>query len=554
MRILLRIFLLGSIFLLPPLSVFAWGGVEHKVIARIAWDNLTPETRKAVLELMLKAPPDSQIQELLAISEGDPRLFFINASVWADLVKNPASHDRQMKYSCPLWHFAEFTFGEPGVEVPDLPAFKPRQVNVMERLQFFQKTLLDESEPISNRAVELIWTIHLVGDIHQPLHVASRVTKAEPESDLGGNKFRLGRRNLHAYWDLILSSHFAPTDNEQNDHYIKRLADIVTKECPQAKLAETLTRTKPEDWAAESFDLAKSVVYSDVIRGKDPAKEYEDRAMAEGEKRIALAGYRLAQMLNQFFGATRKQIASAPTISENSKKIKARLDYDLACVASTLDSKTRELSIVNGTALDGQAAGQKVQGFDSNQVKRIINETKEALLETLAGEELAGLRAYAAKYFPDPNTLETIRVGAPPHAALEPGRGPNSSSSLRRHSSNHSAVQAFGISLVPAVNSLISKASNVILGTRRGSGPIRLEVQTKPAQGANIVLQAPGGKRYATSTNSFIADFFPGTYSFTVTRDGFVTVQHFNVDLGFGNSAIECTLVNSGTPRLCTFK
>ena len=151
MKILLRIFLLFGVFFFVPPSVFPWGSVEHKVIARIAWDKLTPEAQKAVVALMLQAPADSQIALL---NSRDSMTFFVNASVWADLVRNPTDRDRAMKYSCPLWHYADFTFGEPGVVVPDLPAFKPRQVNVMERLQFFQKALIDENEPIANRAVE----------------------------------------------------------------------------------------------------------------------------------------------------------------------------------------------------------------------------------------------------------------------------------------------------------------------------------------------------------------------------------------------------------------
>ncbi len=546
MKILLRILLLYSVFFFVPSGVFAWGKVEHQVTARIAWENLTPETRKAVVELMLRAPADAQIGVFLGSPETNPMAFFINASFWADQVRGPFDDERAMKYSCRLWHYAEFTFGEPGVEVPDLPAFKPRQVNVLERLQFFQKVLVDENEPIANRAVELLWTIHLVADIHQPLHIASRITKLEPEGDLGGNKFRLEQRlSLHSYWDMLLTRNFRPNRGEREDLYIKRLAETLTKKYSREDLKESLAFTKPEEWASESFDLARSVVYSDVSRDTEPSEDYRRRAIDVGQRRIALAGYRLAQMLNRLFGSNRQQITSAPAISENAKRIKARLDYDLACVASTLDAKTQELTLVKGTALAGAVEGRQVQGFDSGKIKGIISETRQALLTSLAGEELAGLRAWAIKNFPDVNSLETIKVRSLQDARLTTGR--------KTRDANHSPQRDLGISLVPGVNYIIGKVHEVIQGARRRSGPIRLQVITNP-QGANIFLQAPGGKRYETSTNSSIPDFFPGTYSFKVIRDGSLTIEHFNVDLGFGNSVIECPLVSSGTPRLCTFK
>jgi len=546
MKILLRIFLLFGVFFFVPPSVFPWGSVEHKVIARIAWDKLTPEAQKAVVALMLQAPADSQIALL---NSRDSMTFFVNASVWADLVRNPTDRDRAMKYSCPLWHYAEFTFGEPGVVVPDLPAFKPRQVNVMERLQFFQKALIDENEPIANRAVELVWTIHLVADIHQPLHIASRVTREEPESDIGGNRFRLGSigpQRLHTYWDLILKSNFPANGDEPEDLYIKRLAEKVTKDYSQADLKESLTFTKPDHWAAESFDLAKSVVYSGVTRGRKPSAAYDRRAIEVGERRIALAGYRLAQMLNSLFGSNPRQAPSTTAISERAKNIKARLDYDLACVASTLDDRTRDLMIVKGTALDGAVEGKQVQGFKSDEVKSIIDQARQGLLESLAGGELAGLRVWAMRQFPDSDSLETIKVRTLQGARL--------TAAGETRNASHSALQTSPLSLLPAVNALIDKARDVISGTRKHSGPIRLRVISNPQQGANIELQAPGGKRYATSTNSFIQDFFPGTYDFTVTRDGSVTIRHFKVDLGFGNSVIDCPLVSSGTATLCTFR
>ena len=70
----------------------------------------------------------------------------------------------------------------------------------------------------TTKAVALAWLLHLVGDIHQPLHCSSRVTPDEalPRGDAGGNTFRLDdNRNLHGYWDRILGEAIAPARSKR---------------------------------------------------------------------------------------------------------------------------------------------------------------------------------------------------------------------------------------------------------------------------------------------------------------------------------------------------
>src|SRR5262249_42169966 len=133
------------------------------------------------------------------------RVLFRRASEWADVVRNPDPPARHA-YHHPAWHFRDF-FWRPGPSGPvDLPNMPANPENVVERLEHFTTLLADAKHPASARAVALAWVLHLVGDIHQPLHCGSRVTARQPEGDQGGNLFRLGPRtdNLHAYWDTAL--------------------------------------------------------------------------------------------------------------------------------------------------------------------------------------------------------------------------------------------------------------------------------------------------------------------------------------------------------------
>src|SRR5438128_1518435 len=146
------------------------------------------------------------------------------------------------------------------------------------------------------RAVALAWLLHLVGDIHQPLHSSSRVTPAEPlpKGDEGANTFHLDdNRNLHAYWDRILDAAIAPEPGEDSIAYASRIARQIDRVAGAPAAA-----TDALSWAHEGLRLAQTVVYTGVSRGSAPSAAYHAEALKVSEGQIALAGYRLAALLN----------------------------------------------------------------------------------------------------------------------------------------------------------------------------------------------------------------------------------------------------------------
>src|SRR2546429_31742 len=140
----------------------------------------------------------------------------------------------------------------------------------------------------------------LVGDTPQPLHCSSRVTPDDPplpRGDEGGNTFRLDdNRNLHGYWDRILGEAIAPDPGEDSIAYADRIADRIERAHP---LAAPAAATDVLGWAQEGLRLAQTVVYAGVTRGGAPSAAYEAEALNVSERRIALAGYRLAALLNE---------------------------------------------------------------------------------------------------------------------------------------------------------------------------------------------------------------------------------------------------------------
>jgi S1/P1 Nuclease len=289
-----------------PRPVLGWNDTGHEVIALIAWETLSPPTRLGVVDVLRQAPADAG---LARIFPGDQRPlpvrqreFFRRASTWADLVRHSEPAARHA-YHRPGWHFRNM-FWRPSEGGPlDLPNMPAPAENVVERLEAFRALLADPGSPTPTRAVGLAWVLHLVGDVHQPFHCSSRVTRREPEGDQGGNLFRLGPRtdNLHAYWDAALDRAVPRRRNESTSTYLARVAALVVARHPRTALAGDLRPGKFEDWALESLAEAKAAYPPTLRRGQDPPRTYVQTTARVAMERAARAAYRLAALLEEIF-------------------------------------------------------------------------------------------------------------------------------------------------------------------------------------------------------------------------------------------------------------
>lgn len=148
--------------------------------------------------------------------------------------------------------------------------------------------------------------LHLIGDIHQPLHTSGRVTDAEREGDHGGNDFKLGRgRNpptLHSYWDGIVDRSVRRRRGEAEDEYVERLAADIVRRHPASALEGRLRFGEYEGWAREGLRTAMEEAYpADLRRGVQPSRDYRARVFRVAEPALALGGYRLAETMNRLF-------------------------------------------------------------------------------------------------------------------------------------------------------------------------------------------------------------------------------------------------------------
>lgn len=300
-------FLLLTLALLAARPALAWDALGHEVIALIAWEHMRPETRAKAVELLKAAPADADLANLLP-NDGRPlaereRELFLRASTWPDIVRDEAFTARREKYHQSNWHFTNFFWeldenGQPR----DIDRLRPQDVNIVERLHALERSVADPGRDASLRALDLAWILHLGGDIHQPLHASARVTATEPEGDRGGNLFKLDHKDdLHWYWDSLLSKVYREKRSETRMARVERVARLIQEHHPRSSFT-TLEPGQYEAWAAKGFATSKSFVYKNVERGRTPGRSYRKAAFEVAEPAVALAGYRLAEMLDRTLG------------------------------------------------------------------------------------------------------------------------------------------------------------------------------------------------------------------------------------------------------------
>jgi hypothetical protein len=284
----------------------AWEGAGHQVVAAIAWESMRPETRRRAVELLAAAPAGSGLAEMAPAggpAEEAGRRHFLLAATWPDEVRG-TEHDR------PTWHWVNrFWRDTPAgpVELPP-PAEQPAE-NVLERLPALSRSLADRRAPAGERAVALAWLLHLVGDVHQPLHTSARITGHPDElrGDRGGNRFELHvvdrdrgeRTELHAYWDGLLSANLPRRRGEPAAAWVDRAAAELARRHPRSTLGD-LAPGDFDAWVEEGFATARFTVYRHGLqRHRRPPDRYRRAAWSAAAPALVRAAHRLAALLDE---------------------------------------------------------------------------------------------------------------------------------------------------------------------------------------------------------------------------------------------------------------
>jgi hypothetical protein len=278
---------------------FGWDDAGHMTIAAEAFRQLSPELKAQAIEVLKNHP---NYQQWLKAYHSNPDVdfgtyIFMRCSTWPDEVRGGGG-----PYDHAGWHFIDYPLRPPAF------AFEPDQKptdDVLYGVAQCEKTLSDTNADPVLRAASLSYLVHLVGDMHQPLHCESFYSDAWPNGDRGGNDFhvKLGqnRARLHAIWDGLLGA----TPNLVVE---SRNAFDLQVNYPRAALPELRKDTTPKAWSLESRKLAIEYGYlNGHLKGSTNAHDapplpddYIKTATAVAKKQAALAGYRLAYEIQEY--------------------------------------------------------------------------------------------------------------------------------------------------------------------------------------------------------------------------------------------------------------
>lgn len=312
MRFLASLVAPASVLCCALAPAFAWNDHGHMIIARLAYAQLSPAA-KARADTLLAAHPQHALLLDKCPLETDKNLWvFMRAATWPDMVRDRANPLHKSDHHSP-WHYINYPIDRDGVKgpTPD-PAWKPGTdpANILQALAKCEGDLKDAALDDAAKGKALAWYLHLVGDLHQPLHATALFSAEYPEGDRGGNLMIVEHAGkvsrLHALWDGILG---ADEIGASVDAWAKQRE--ANAAFAREALAPELTKIAYTDWAMESVELATSVAYSNgALKATKPAPngtlptaapalpaDYIEKGARVAEKRVVLAGHRLADKL-----------------------------------------------------------------------------------------------------------------------------------------------------------------------------------------------------------------------------------------------------------------
>lgn len=249
--------LLLALLVLQPATAFGWGRTGHRVVGEIAEQHLTKKARK-------------HVQRILGTSS------MALVATWMDDIKSDRSYDHMRD-----WHW---------VTIPDGSTYEQAEKNpngdVVEAIGRMVAALKSDTLSHEQETFCLKVLIHLVGDLHQPLHVGKG-------DDRGGNSFQVQwfkkGTNLHHVWDesLVDGSLLSYTE-------LARSLDHATKE----QIAGW-SRGNVAEWAQENVGI-RPRIYPDKT-GENLSYEYQYEHWPLVQEQLLKGGIRLAALLNNIF-------------------------------------------------------------------------------------------------------------------------------------------------------------------------------------------------------------------------------------------------------------
>jgi hypothetical protein len=308
--------------------VLAWNNTGHMAMARITFANLSSAQRAALGEILEAHPRFADdFEERMPLDvrrSGEAEEWrFAYAATWPDTarhfgyVKSVQAREALVgRYSHRRWHYINLrlSIDTQGAYQVAAGAYEAAAGALSQDPEDIVKALetISRSWPIAStaqRAVALCWLLHLMGDIHQPLHTVMLVAPGTLElGDRGGNEIRVragrpGPRNLHALWDGALGKSIAWQD-------LSDLSQRLERDQGLPNVPASADPINFANWAEQGRALAREAVYTSELRRRlaaqssrgevpdfRPDDAYLERMTAQSRSQIVLAARRAVRVL-----------------------------------------------------------------------------------------------------------------------------------------------------------------------------------------------------------------------------------------------------------------
>ena len=262
------------------INSYSWNALGHMVVAQIAYEQLNPEVQKKV---------DKMVTDL---GKEYPYITsFYQLGPWPDSLKiqkiDIYSH----------WHYTDLAFSTDGTALKNLE----NTDNVVWAINQMEPIVANNKANVYERAKFLAFLVHIIADIHQPLHTTSLISAKTPDGDKGGNlyyiKFPTAHPKtitLHKLWDQGIDVFIGESTFDK----VTALSHQITALYPREYFGTKVMDLKPDHWTNEGLQTSITMVYS-TPENQILSDDYQTSGRLIVQQKAALAGYRLAAVLNQ---------------------------------------------------------------------------------------------------------------------------------------------------------------------------------------------------------------------------------------------------------------
>lgn len=274
--------------LLPAAS--AWFCDGHMLVASVALKSgimsaSTIQSANALIDYLVSDYP----------STGPS---FTESACWADDLKSSGVYQEAN------WHFIDL----PVCRLDASACPPPQEDNIVFAITEAHSTAYSKKAATLDRARQLRFIIHFLGDIHQPLHAASLFSSQFPSGDRGGNSYPVAgfpwTTELHALWDGGLGQWYGDVLrplNATGQDWIDAFTNKIVAAFPASALQPEIANVNVSAWAEDSNALAANFVYTAPQAPAPIPDTYVTQGAEMCLRQVAIGGYRLATLLEYIF-------------------------------------------------------------------------------------------------------------------------------------------------------------------------------------------------------------------------------------------------------------